>query len=347
MTTCIQVNTRFLAHELTGVQRYTTEILDRLEGQYEPISPERWPSAGTLGHLWEQFVLPLRLDDRLFWNPTCPGPLAVSNQVITVHDLSALEHPEWFDWKYALWNRVLIPPLLHRVQHIVTVSDYTQTRIQDLFGVPRRKMTTIYNGVDGRFMPRPADEIAEMREALDLPAGPYVLSLSALQPRKNIQRLLRAWARIQEELQETTLVLAGGAARPTIFQSFSLDRIPPNVIFTDYVADEWLPALYSGATAFAYPSLYEGFGLPVLEAMACGTPVVTSNQTSLPEVAGGGAHLVDPHSIESIAGGVKQVLEDCDYRDELRREGRERAKSFEWERTATETLRVLEKVQSG
>jgi glycosyltransferase involved in cell wall biosynthesis len=261
--------------------------------------------------------------------------------VITVHDLSAIEHPEWFDWKYALWNRMLIPPLLHRVQHIITVSNYTQARIQDLFGVPRRKITTIYNGVDDRFMPRPADEIAEMRTALDLPTGPYVLSLSALQPRKNLQRLLKAWARIQEELQGTTLVLAGGAGRPTIFQSFSLDRIPPNVIFTDYVADEWLPALYSGASAFAYPSLYEGFGLPVLEAMACGTPVVTSNRTSLPEVAGQGTLSVDPFDVGEMANAMRRLLHDDDLRSRLQKRGKERASEFRWEKTASKTLSIL------
>jgi glycosyltransferase involved in cell wall biosynthesis len=312
--------------------------MSRIGEHLSPISPTS-EASGIRGHLWEQFVLPFRLDTRLLWNPTCPGPVAVRNQVVTVHDLSSIEHPEWFDWKYALWNRALIPLVLRRARQIITVSNYTQERLHDLLDVPRQKMTTIYNGVDDRFEPRPDSEVTAMREALDLPCGPYVLSLSALQPRKNLQRLLHAWSRLS--CDDTSLVLAGGAGRPTIFHGFSLDSVPSNVHLTGYVDDEWLPALYTGARVFAYPSLYEGFGLPVLEAMACGTPVITSDRTSLPEVAGDGALLANPLDVDDISTVLHRLLHDDSLRRHLSKQGQKRGSEFQWEKTASETLSVL------
>ena len=340
----LQVNTRFLAHELTGVQRYTVEILDRIGNRFDQVAPHS-STEGIKGHSWEQFVLPWKLDDCLFWNPTCPGPLAVTNQVVTVHDLSPLEHSEWFDWKYALWNRLLIPILLRRVRHIITVSSYTKQRVRELIGVPEEKITVVYNGVDERFTPASLERVANMREELGLPSGPYVLSLSALQPRKNLERLISAWTHICDQLGEgVSLVLAGGAGRPTIFHNFSLEDVPSDIFFPGYVNDDLLPALYTGADAFLYPSLYEGFGLPILEAMACGTPVVTSNITSLPEVAGDAALLVNPYEVCSIANGIQRIVDDSELRDKLRKKGLERARRFTWERTAEETWQVLKSV---
>jgi glycosyltransferase involved in cell wall biosynthesis len=345
VSTPIQVNTRFLAHELTGVQRYTTEILDRLEGEYERISPNQWPSGGIPGHLWEQFALPLKLSDRLFWNPTCPGPVVVANQVITVHDLTAIEHPEWFDWKYALWHRLLTPLALRRSRHIISVSHYTKQRIQQRYGIPEEKVTVIHNGVDRRFAPADDDAVNKVRHELDIPSGPYILSLSDIQPRKNIKRLLRVWEHTQSAVDgSVTLVLAGGMGRSTIFRNLSLDNPPANVHFTGYVDDDLLPALYTGADAFVYPSLYEGFGFPVLEAMACGTAVLTSDVTSLPEVAGEGAILVDPHSQEDIRDGLMRLLQNDPLRSRLQKKGKERAASFTWDKSVRKTEDLFRKL---
>ncbi len=338
MSTSLQVNTRFLAHELTGVQRYTSEILDRLEGKYECISPEKWPSGGVPGHLWEQLVLPLKLDNQIFWNPTCPGPVAVTNQVITVHDLTAVEHPEWFDWKYAFWHRILTPLALRRCRHIISVSHYTKKCIQRRYGIPREKITVIHNGVNRRFAPAEDYAVNRVRQELGIPKGPYILSLSAIQPRKNLQRLLRVWEHAQNAVDgSVTLVLAGGQGRSTIFRNFSLEDPPANVHFTGYVDDKLLPALYTGAEAFVYPSLYEGFGFPVLEAMACGTAVLTSNVTSLPEVAGEAAILVDPRSEDDIKDGFTELLRDGQLRSRLQERGKERAASFSWDKSVRKT----------
>lgn len=338
MSSFIQANTRFLAHELTGVQRYTTEILNRLDGDVDSYAPRQWPSSGIPGHLWEQFVLPLRLDDQLFWNPTCPGPVAVANQVITVHDLTAVEHPEWFDRKYALWNRMLTPLVLKRCRHIISVSKYTKKRIRHRYNISEGKITVIHNGVDSRFAPVNEEVVNHVRDKLEIPDGPYILSLSAIQPRKNLQRLLRVWRRIKKTHEvPSTLVLAGGSGRSTVFNNFSLSASPANVRFTGYVEDELLPALYTGAKAFVYPSLYEGFGFPVLEAMACGTAVLTSDVTSLPEVAGEAAILVDPRSEDDIKEGIMKLLQDGALRSRLQKTGKERAASFSWDRSVRKT----------
>jgi len=338
----VQVNTRFLSHEMTGVQRYTTEILRRLSIPVDRFFPDRWPAGGIPGHLWEQTALPFLLGEGLFWNPTCPGPIAVGNQVVTVHDLTAIEHPEWFDRKYAIWNRLLTPLLLRRCRHVIAVSHYTKQRIQERYGVRSKKITVVHNGVDARFSPTDDDDIERVRKELNIPAGPYVLSLSALQPRKNLRRVLNVWGRIQEAVSgPISLVLAGGKGRPTVFNDFSIDDPPSNVHFTGYVDDDMLPALYSGAEIFAYPSLYEGFGLPVLEAMACETAVVTSNVTSLPEVAGEAAVLVDPYSEDEIERGIVELLRDDVRRTRLDRKGAKQADSFQWKETARKTEDVF------
>lgn len=337
----VQVNTRFLAHELTGVQRYTCELMARLGDRLDPVAPQ--PGlAGIRGHLWEQFVLPFQVDERLFWNPTCPGPVFVSRQVITLHDLSVIDHPEWFDWKYTLWNRMLIPVVLRRARHVIAVSHATKQRAEALYGVPSEKVSVVYNGVDRRFAPQSPTQIERVRTAVGIPAGPYVLSLSALEPRKNLERLLAAWRGCRDAVPDPpTLVLAGGAGRPTIFHNFSLDDVPEHVHFTGYVDDDHLPGLYSGAQAFVYPSVYEGFGLPLLEAMSCGTAVATSNVTSMPEVAGEAALLFDPYDVGSIEAQLRRLLADETLRADLEERGRSQAAKFRWDRTSEETWDVL------
>ncbi|WP_259170643.1 glycosyltransferase family 4 protein [Salinibacter ruber] len=306
--------------------------------EVELLTPDYCSPAGVLGHLWEQFVLPVQLADALLWNPTCPGPVAVSNQVITVHDLTAVEHPEWFDQKYAVWHRMLTPIALRRCRHIISVSHYTSQRIQQLYNVPGGKITVIPNGVNQRFAPATDDQVNAARTELGIPRGPYILSLSAIQPRKNLQRLLRVWESAQNAVEKSvTLILSGGQGRSSVYRNLSLDDSIENVYFTGYVDDDLLPALYTGAEAFVYPSLYEGFGLPVLEAMACGTAVLTSDVTSLPEVAGEAAILVDPCSEDEILRGLVKLLRDDSLRSHLQEKGKQRAASFSWNRSVQKT----------
>ena len=180
------------------------------------------------------------------------------------------------------------------------------------------------------------------RKVLGIGRAPYLLCVGSLEPRKNLGRLLAAWHKAQTAApDEMVLVVAGGSANLRVFESAEFGTVPPRVHFTGYVSDEFLPSLYSGAVALLYPSLYEGFGLPPLEAMACGTPVVTSRNTSMPEVVGGAALLVDPFDIDSIAAAILQVVSSASLRDTLSAKGLVQAARFTWESAARQTLAVL------
>jgi glycosyltransferase involved in cell wall biosynthesis len=259
-----------------------------------------------------------------------------------MHDLIPLDRPEWFSARFAAWYKWLLPRLAKQVRHIIAVSEFTKRRAVELLGIPQEKVTVIPNGVDARFSPRTEEEILCMRRSLGITCPAYLLYVGSLEPRKNLQRLLQAWTVAQRTVPpEIELVVAGAKGSSLVFEECSLGAVPARVHFMGYVADEQLPALYAGSLALLYPSLYEGFGLPPLEAMACGTPVVTSANTSLPEVVGDAAILVDAEDIQSIAEAIARIASSDSLRGELRGRGLERAKEFTWERTAEQTLRLL------
>lgn len=199
----------------------------------------------------------------------------------------------------------------------------------------------VLEAADHRFRPISAAESEPTLRQYGI-ERPYILYVGALESRKNLPRLLAAYARLREWSERWRLVIVGARKWKSspIFDTVQQLGLEPHVTFTGYVADEHLPALYSGADLFAFPSLYEGFGLPVLEAMACGTPVVTSNTSSLPEVAGDAAILVDPRDVEQIANAMWLVLSQPDLAAALREKGLARAAQFTWERTARETIEV-------
>lgn len=337
----IAFNARFYVHRPTGMQRYAHEVSRRFAEYLDPVRPGK-ALRGVAGHLWEQLYLPSAVHGRLLWSPNSTGPIAVSRQVCTIHDLTALDHPEWFSPKFAAWYSWLLPRLAERVQHIIAVSHYTKQRIVDCWRVPSEKISVIPNGVETRFYRRPPDEIAAVRRRLGIIRPAYVLALSSLEPRKNFVRLLKAWRQVQGMIpEEVELVVAGGTGDSRVFAADSDSAPPPRTRFIGYVPDDCLPALYSGALAFVYPSLYEGFGLPPLEAMACGTPVITSNVTSLPEVVADCAVLVNPSDASSIAEAIWRVLSNSELSRTLHESGPQRSRHFTWEHTASETLRLL------
>lgn len=333
----LTINGRFLSHRVTGVERYAREVLARISTSPSVVTPRR-PIRGVRGHLWEQGVLPARIGRDLLWSPCNTGPLAVAKQVVTIHDCAFFDHPEGFSRKFAAWYSWLVPKLARRIRRIITVSQFSKERLLEYCGVAPEKIVVIPHGVDERFRPLPAETVARTRTLLGLPPH-YVLFVGNLAPRKNLARLLDAWKTVSPTYPEHSLVLAGMA--DNVFRDAGLGQLPSSVVRLGYVGDEHLPAVYGGAELFAFPSLYEGFGLPVLEAMACGVPVMTSGVTSLPEVAGDAALLVDPYRWESLADGLHKLLSDNVLRDELARRGLERAKSFTWDRTADTTWRTL------
>ncbi len=341
----IYVNGRFRAHRVTGVQRVAHEITRRLTGDVEVCQPKR-KLAGWQGHLWEQTVLPRQCRGGVLWSPCASGPVSSARQVVTFHDLFPVDSPQWYKSAYASWYGFTLRELAHSAKHIIAVSDFTKRRLMAQFGVADAKITVVHNGVDAAWFSASPALAPEARAALQLPAGRYLLSVGSLEPRKNLKTLLAAWQTVVHELPEDLSLVISGACDDRVFCSAGLRELPPRVILTGYVADRFLPGLYAGSLGFIYPSLAEGFGLPPLEAMACGVPVLTSNSTALPEVCGAAALYFDPTNPSELSRGIKLLAGDQNLQRKLSVLGREQASRFNWERTAEQTLSVLRAIAS-
>jgi glycosyltransferase involved in cell wall biosynthesis len=341
------INLRSQSAGLRGVQRYTAEVQRRLADRVMPVAP-RSPMAGVRGHLWEQAVLPRMIGSALLWSPANTGPLSIANQVLTIHDLGSLEHPEWYSRLFAAWYRWLTPELMKRVRRVITISRFSRERILALVNIDESKVVVVSPGVDATFCPRPDEEITRVSSELGIPSPHYLLSLGALEPRKNLSRLLGAWSSCVARLpEEIWLVIAGASAPRNVFNRLELAALPPRVHLAGFVPDSDLPALYSGALAMVYVSLYEGFGLPVLEAMASGTVPIVSGNTSLPEVVGDAGVCVNPFDIEQIAAAMEHVIDDSEHRAALRIRATEQSRHFSWERAAAHTWTVLNQAMTS
>jgi glycosyltransferase involved in cell wall biosynthesis len=272
-------------------------------------------------------------------------PMAPCPVVTTIHDVAFRRFPRLFPLKHRLLLNGLIPFAVHHSAAVITGSEATRRDLLELFDAdPERVIVTPY-AADPIYRPMPrAEAHAAVRRRLGAPV-PYLLSVGVLQPRKNLPRLVRAYNRIANRVPHR-LVLVGkeGWAPEDLKKAVSETPVGKEVLFTGYVADADLPALYAGADLFVYPSLYEGFGLPVLEAMACGAPVVTSNVSSLPEVAGDAGIIIDPENTPALADTLLELLGDEPRRRDLARRGLERAAAFNWDRTAELTRSVYARV---
>jgi glycosyltransferase involved in cell wall biosynthesis len=324
-------NGRFLSRRITGVERYAAEILSRLAGRVRILRPGP-AGRGIVGHAWEQLVLPARLSSRsTLWSPANTGPLGVRNQLLTLHDLSALEHPEWFNPTFGLWNRILLPTLVRRVRRIAVPSETVRQKVLRRFGLPAERVVTVPGGVDlARFHPVSSQDQRER----------YVLFVGTLEPRKNLPALLEAWQAIEARHPQVSLVVAGTAGG--VFRPVTLPKRIPRLRLAGYASEAELPGLYAGAAVFVLPSLDEGFGLPVLEAMACGAPVIASAAGALPEVVGEAGMLFDPATPDSLAAALDLCLDNPDLCRRMQSLGFERACLFSWSRAAEQTGRLLE-----
>ena len=272
--------------------------------------------------------------------PSCPVPT-----VVTVHDVSFLRFPEAFTLRDRALLGTAVPYSARRARAVITPSEHARRDVVELLGIPEQRVHVTPEASGPEFRPVAAAERAAALHRCDVD-GPFVLALGNLQPRKNLRRLLDAWRRLREAdlLEGHRLVLAGGAhgKREPVARIVAEAGLGDSVLFPGYVPQADLPALYSGATAFVYPSIYEGFGLPVLEAMACGAPVACSNAASLPEVAGDAALLFDPLDADLIAASLGALLADKGLRAALVARGCSRAAGFSWAACARRTLAAYE-----
>lgn len=273
--------------------------------------------------------------------PFCPIPV-----VATIHDL-AFEHlPETFTRRGSLQLKLTVRRTAQKAARIATVSEYSRQDLLRTYKLPPEKVAVTYNGVEPHFTPQAQfNEVAEIKQQFGI-ARDYLLAVGSLQPRKNLVRLIRAYAKLRAESESFSpqLVIVGRKLwlAEEIFAEVRRQRWAEDVILTGYVSDNDLPKLYRQATAFVYPSLFEGFGLPPVEAMACGTPVITSDVSSLPEVTGRAALLIDPKNQTSIESALLQIMRDQELRAEMRERGIEQAKKFTWQAAAEKTLQLYQ-----
>lgn len=297
---------------------------------------------------WEQAVLPLllrRLQIDVLHSPHHHTPMAAIGvrRVVTFHDLTFLLLPERYPLVRRLYMEGVTRAAASVARAIITPSQTIQREVVERLGVKRERVVAIYEAAGPQYQPLGEDEVGRVRWKHRLPSE-YILSVGSLEPGKNRPRLLRAYASLRSQGVECPLVIAGQPAWHYEAE-FDLVRalgLTEHVRFLGYVPDEDLPALYSGATVFAFPSLFEGFGLPVLEAMACGAPVVCSNTSATAEVASDAALLVDPHDQQAIGEALGRALQDASLRADLRRRGLARAREFSWDRAARDTLSVYQ-----
>jgi glycosyltransferase involved in cell wall biosynthesis len=285
----------------------------------------------------------------LYHAPHYVLPAAVScSSVVTIHDCIHLMFPQYLPNRMAYaYARAQMWTAAHRSDCILTVSDASKRDILHLFNVPPEKIVVVYNAIDAHFSLTPAPEaVARVRERYQLNHR-FVLYVGNIKPHKNLVRLIEAFNELRSgDLEDVKLLIIGDeiSKLPALRRAVHRHKLHKHVRFLGYVPDDQLAVLYRLAAVFVFPSLYEGFGLPPLEAMASGTPVVTSNVSSLPEVVGDAAVLVDPHDVDSIVAGLRSVLTDPVRAEEMRRKGLERAREFSWERSVAKTLEVYKRI---
>lgn len=362
---------------MTGISRYVRSLyleLERLPGvtvhyyagrsctRKMPVQtkPGQWmkttslvwklpdPAAfGFRAATWLSYELKvrrlIRRNSFSLYHETAFTPAAVRSipQVFTLYDLSLMKFREMHPKERVWFSDVFLKRRLDYAAHIITISDFIRSEICDELHLPAEKVTAIPMAPDPFFYPRARQECEGVIEALGLPRD-YILFVGTLEPRKNLPLLLKA----AECEKDIPIVLVGweGWGENRWMEIAKREGLRDRIFTTGHVDEESLACLYSNAMALVFPSLYEGFGLPVLEAMACGCPVICSNVASLPEVAGDAALFIDPYDVEGLAVAIGKMVGDSTLRMDLIQKGLKRAAEFSWERTAKETLEVFRSV---
>jgi glycosyltransferase involved in cell wall biosynthesis len=354
----LAINGRFLGQRISGVQRYARELiqaLDRvlLHTQGYPfssvtvwappnVSADMLPAGlqvlkvkqvGRLrGHLWEQAELPYVARNAVLVSLTNSAPMLHPRQLVTIHDAAIVKYPDDFKWSYRVWYRGLYAGLRRTSARFISVSSFAASEVARHFKVAAERITVIPNAAEHFARLTPDGSILSH---LGLPDRGYVLAVGGRSQRKNLSVIEQAFAGLDR--RPILVIAAGGTSR-----AFATSNAAPasNRVFLDHVSDAAIKALYQSAICLVFPSRYEGFGLPPLEAMVCGCPVIASHAASMPEICGDAALLCDPDRPDAFAANIQSLMTDPALRLELIARGTERARLFSWERSASQLLQT-------
>lgn len=349
----VLINLAFLMEKPTGISTYALNLIPQLRSldpilltphpkagfRHHPIPPGLTPEQGLVGHLkrllWTQFTLPRLYRDLggdLLFSPIPEAPLGWTGPyVVTVYDAIPLRFPKPAS-PMTLYHRLYVPQVLKQAQHLLCISQATADDAMDFYGVPAQKITVTPLAYD-----------RHRYRHLNLPRSNYFLYLGRHDPYKNLERAIAAFAQLPPSL-DCEFWLGGSFDRrytPNLQQQVRELHLGDRVKFLDYINASDLPILLNQALALVFPSLWEGFGLPILEAMACGCPVIASHVASIPEVAGDAALLVDPYDLQQLADAMVVLAKEEDVRSHLQQLGRDRARHFSWETTGQLSREVL------
>jgi glycosyltransferase involved in cell wall biosynthesis len=367
----IAIDAHSVGNKLGGNESYATNLIEALAeidnvNQYKIFVTtreardrfsDRWPNfqvRATLPHT--PFIrIPLTLSAELRRNRvdvlhvqfTAP-PFSPCPVVVSIHDLSFEHLPQTFKRRSRMQLRMTVRRSARNAAQIIALSEHARMDLINTYDLLPEKVNVVPLAAPAAFAPvRDDNELQRVRQTYGID-GDYILSVGSIQPRKNLRRLIEAYSVLrhaQPECKLPQLVLVGKNAwlYDETLRALKDTDVGASILLTGYVPESDLPALYSGALCFIYPSYYEGFGLPPLEAMKCGAPVIVGNRTSLPEVVGDAALMIDPFDVNAIAGAIQKMITDSEFRSELRVKGLERAKEFDWKETARQTLAVYRK----
>jgi len=350
----VKINSRFLTQKLTGSQRFAIEISRQLKkidkDLFQFVSPSNILHKDIAkelnveiigqktGHLWEQIDLPLYLNKKgkpFLLNLVNSAPLFYKNNFITVHDVSWYHYPDAVNRYFYYFYKFLIPKLLKKNKLIFTVSEYSKQDISNIFNVDKAKFVVIYNAVDKLFF-----DANLRREKI-------ILSVSSLQKYKNFNSLIEAFLMLKKDssFSEYNLTIVGNKDS-SVFNNSGLSKYynRKDIVFTGHITDVALNELYNKAELFVFPSKFEGFGIPPLEAMKCGCPVISSNAASLPEVCGAGAVYFDPENLSQLVEIMRRVINENEFKNDLISKGRSNTLRFSWENSANIIYENINKI---
>lgn len=346
----IYINGRYLTQRLTGVQRFATETVRSLDEQLSSgtikisstislvVPPGSFPlpslkivkivQSGRLrGHAWEQLELPRIARDGLLFNPCGPAPLFHPNQITVLHDASIHTVPAGYSWQFRMWHKLMMWRSGIHARLILTVSQFSRRELVDVCGISEDRIQVIYQS--GEHILRQACDLTILSKHNIAKGVPYVLCVGSQQANKNFAAVAKAADLLRDQ---NFLFVVVGSKNPTVFRASTVSH--ENIIFTGYVSDAGLRTLYEHAMCFVFPSLYEGFGIPPLEAMACGCPVIASDASSIPEVCGTAALYFDPNCPAALSQRIMELFTCVELRDNLRKRGLEHTKLRSWQETS-------------